>query len=287
MGLIYMLTFPSGKSYVGQTVTSFKDRFSKHISSANCNKGGCHLLNHAINKYGYKSIKHEILVECNDELLNHYEVKFIECYRTLVPHGYNLQKGGVCERNTPAYRQTLSEIQKQKYKDDEKVREHIKQNGHNTKIHKELPDYMTVEKDYEKDEIIGYRIYRHPMCPRMKKFCSLKLSLDELYTQAFEYLKYLNTLKKPIEYVEKPVIGRKREGDQTLPKYVIEIKRHKVVVGYDVKVPNTLRKSFSSSSMSLAENRKHAIEYLNSLKLDKTVQRLDGNGSDGASTSQA
>lgn len=37
----------------------------------------------------------ETLLECNDSDLDYYECKFIDQYRTLAPHGYNLKTGGL------------------------------------------------------------------------------------------------------------------------------------------------------------------------------------------------
>lgn len=275
-----MLTFPSNKSYIGQTVTSLNERFYSHVKASKENKGGCHGVNHALRKYGADSVKKEILLEINNEMLDHYEVKFIEQYRTLVPFGYNIQKGGSNYIGSSQGRKTLSEIHKEKYKNDEKIREQIKQNGHKTKKNQSLPDYMTEEIDYKKDKLIGYRVYRHPMCPRMKKFCSLKVSLEENYKQALEYLNHLNSLTEPIDYVDKPVIGRKREGDATLPKYVIEVKRNGKVVGYQVNTHNKEhpRGHFSSSDLTLEENKKQAIQFLNNILKKDEVQRLNDNG---------
>lgn len=284
MGIIYMLTFPSKKSYIGQTVTPFNERFYSHVQASKQNKGGCHCVNAAIRKYGVDNIKKEILLEVNNELLNHYEELFIASYRTLVPHGYNIQKGGASFRNTDNYRRTLSEIHKEKYQNDENIRAQIKANGHKTKKNQSLPDYMTEERDYKKDKVIGYRVYRHPMCRRSRKFCSLKVTLEENYKQAFEYLTYLNSLTTPIEYVEKPVIGRKREGDKTLPKYVVEVKKKGQVIGYMVNThkKDVPRASFISQMYTLEENKQKAIEFLHSIinKSDEEeVQRLNGNGS--------
>ena len=289
MGVIYILTSPSGKAYIGQTINNVETRWSKHFSTALNGTSGCRAIAEAIRKYGKANFKKEVLLICNDTLLNHYEAKFISCFNTLSPHGYNLQEGGSSSNYSEESRKKMSETQKLLYQSSEKMREQIKQNGHKTKIHKELPDYMTVETNYKTNTVIGYRVYRHPMCRKSKKFCSIKDPLATSYKRALDYLNYLNSLTTPIEYVEKPVVGRKREGDQTLPKYVIEVKKNKVVIGYEVNVhiKGIRCKRFSSSSVSLAENKKLAIEYLNSLKLDEKVQRLDGNGSDGASTSQA
>lgn len=265
MGIIYMLTFPSKKSYIGQTVTSLNERFYAHVKASKENKGGCHGVNHALRKYGADSVKKEILLEINNEMLDHYEVLFIEQYRTLVPNGYNIREGGSSYGGTNHGRKTLSEIHKEKYKHDEQMRERIKANGHKTKKNQSLPDYMTEERDYKKDKLIGYRVYRHPMCRRSKKFCSSKVSLEENYKQALEYLNYLNSLTEPIEYVEAPVIGRKREGDASLPKYVVEVKnKAKIVIGYCVQIRKQNTRIYQQfTGDNLTEQKRLAIEFLN------------------------
>lgn len=100
-----------------------------------------------------------------------------------------------------------------------------------------------------------------------QKFCSTKVSLEENYRKAFECLTYLNSLTKPIEYLTPPVIGRKREGDKTLPKYILEVKdKSKIVIGYCVNVrtkDSKLYKSFVGQGLTLEENKKLAIEFLN------------------------
>ena len=48
----------------------------------------------AIAKYGWNNVHKEVLVEAPNELLNEYEVKFIDLLGTLKPNGYNLTPGG-------------------------------------------------------------------------------------------------------------------------------------------------------------------------------------------------
>jgi len=88
--LIYKLTSPSGKAYVGQT-TWPTQRWSRH---RNDRVSGCRALSAAISKYGWKAFKKEILLECKEEELNAHEVRLIRKHNTLAPAGYNLTKGG-------------------------------------------------------------------------------------------------------------------------------------------------------------------------------------------------
>jgi group I intron endonuclease len=90
MGVIYCLESPNGKYYIGQTKRLIKKRIREHSIA----KGGCLALNNAIHKYGFNLFKIEILLEVNDELLDFYEVKFIDSYDSMYPNGYNIRSGG-------------------------------------------------------------------------------------------------------------------------------------------------------------------------------------------------
>lgn len=93
--LIYLLRFPNGKCYVGQTITTFEKRLIKHKSSSKNNeKGGCVALNAAIRANGWNNIHKEILIYCDADQLDIYEKKFIKFYSSISPNGYNLMEGG-------------------------------------------------------------------------------------------------------------------------------------------------------------------------------------------------
>lgn len=84
-----MLTSPSGKAYIGQTIKTLKQRLGGH-----CSTSSCPALSAAIKKYGIENFRAEILLEVNTEQLDYYEVKFINMYGTRAPRGYNLAPGG-------------------------------------------------------------------------------------------------------------------------------------------------------------------------------------------------
>src|SRR5579883_3267074 len=94
MGIIYRLYCrESKKSYIGQTTQPFNSRMNEHKSSAKNDKG-CPLLGKAIRKYGFDNFDKEILIECENNMLDYYEIKSIELYCSLHPNGYNLDEGG-------------------------------------------------------------------------------------------------------------------------------------------------------------------------------------------------
>ena len=151
MGVIYKLTFPSGKSYIGQTIRPFNERWRQHKNSALVQPdGGCRLLNRAINHYGPNNITYEILFETEDEFLNNLEMEMIWLYNTLSPNGYNLKTGG---NFNPEYsdesRLKMSESQKLLYVNDEEIKKRIQINGVNIKNKKQLPMYVTERKNME------------------------------------------------------------------------------------------------------------------------------------------
>ena len=108
--VIYKHTSPSGKSYIGLT----KD----YLSRNRCHKSGftgCTAFNSAINKYGWDSFSHEIILDkLNYIAANFFEKLFINVENTIAPNGYNLKGGG---SHTPCSEETkrkISEAQKGK-----------------------------------------------------------------------------------------------------------------------------------------------------------------------------
>lgn len=89
--LIYKLTSPSGKIYIGQT-NNFMRRMAIHkTSSRKCPALGC-----AIAKYGFDAFTKEILHEgLSIDEANYLEEKLIYEFNCLSPNGYNLQSGGL------------------------------------------------------------------------------------------------------------------------------------------------------------------------------------------------
>jgi len=91
-GVVYLLTAPSGKRYVGQTWDLPK-------RMANYRRGdgrGQPALHHAITKYGWENFRVTVLA-CGiqtQSALDAAEDAFIMILGTLAPTGYNLRRGG-------------------------------------------------------------------------------------------------------------------------------------------------------------------------------------------------
>lgn len=102
---IYSITSPSGKMYIGQTI-NLKRRIYHHRSR----KSNCIYLKNAINKYGWKNMKFEILLYCNEKYLDEWETQFIKHFDTKVPNGYNLCDGGHGIRGYKHFNETKQKI---------------------------------------------------------------------------------------------------------------------------------------------------------------------------------
>lgn len=107
-GIIYKITnLINGKQYVGQTIQEPKLRFRAH-----CAKSRKSAINSAIQKYGRKNFKFEILCSAKSiEDLNVLEVGFISTFNTMSPNGSNLDIGG---RNCAKSKESIEKGAKKK-----------------------------------------------------------------------------------------------------------------------------------------------------------------------------
>lgn len=92
MGLIYMYTSPSGKSYIGQTKKSIKERRENDYGKG---YDTCPVFYKAIQKYGgLTNFTCRVLEYADNDRLNEREKYYIKKYNTLIPFGYNISSGG-------------------------------------------------------------------------------------------------------------------------------------------------------------------------------------------------
>ena len=228
MGEIYKITnILNNNEYIGQTlkvstngrIMGYKKRFNRHIQNALRNyQGGCPKLENAIRKYGDKSFKIELLIECKEEELNYYEDFFINKFNTLHPNGYNLMSGGGNGRRHNKYTRdkmsktrtgkTHSNITKERIGNSHKnkiVKEKSKNLMSKTKKEKNkknypeeikevlkfleldiLPMYIYYSYDNRPSRKNYYFIVRYPENP-YKKFASKSISLIKNLEKAIEY----------------------------------------------------------------------------------------------------
>ncbi|ABT15388.1 hypothetical protein FR483_N103R [Paramecium bursaria Chlorella virus FR483] len=103
MGFIYRLTFPSKKSYIGQTIRDIHKRLEEHQYASS----SCVAVSNAIKKYGWEKVEKE-WYEVPDEDLNFYEEMLVALLGTLSPGGYNLKEGGGNGKSSEETKKKLS-----------------------------------------------------------------------------------------------------------------------------------------------------------------------------------
>jgi hypothetical protein len=106
-GEIYKISnLATNKVYIGQTRTHYLNngkyrpfgyikRFNSHISeSKRTSVSSCRYLNNAIRRYTASNFKCELIMSCELDELDYYEIKYIYELKTKYPNGYNLTDGG-------------------------------------------------------------------------------------------------------------------------------------------------------------------------------------------------
>ena len=93
-GFIYKITNKvNGKSYIGQTIQSVKERFYQHCATK-CSQAILNMVIHkAINKYGKSNFTIEVIEEVESTNLNDRERYWIRYYDSY-NNGYNSTEGG-------------------------------------------------------------------------------------------------------------------------------------------------------------------------------------------------
>lgn len=114
IGALYVIRFPSGKSYIGITSQSVRRRRIVHLHHAR--KGRNSPLHRAIRKYGDNSFTICPMVFSNDwKYLCDLERRAIVSFGTRTPNGYNVTAGGegvLGVKKTAQQRQQMSEARK-------------------------------------------------------------------------------------------------------------------------------------------------------------------------------
>ena len=110
-----MLTSPSGKSYIGQTIRTIEDRFEEHRTGKS---NGCRAIYNATQYHGWENFEKD-WYEVPDEDLNNHEGLMIEVLGTLAPGGYNLKEGGTNGKMSKETKQKMSEASFGKPKSNE------------------------------------------------------------------------------------------------------------------------------------------------------------------------
>jgi group I intron endonuclease len=138
MGFIYMLTSPSGKSYIGQTIRPIGKRLSEHPLPSS----ECIAIRGAIQKYGWENFEKD-WYEVPDDELNKHEELMVEVLGTLVPSGYNLREGG------DATGKPLTDEHKKKISESMTgEKNHFYEKTHTEESKKKISESLSGEKAY-------------------------------------------------------------------------------------------------------------------------------------------
>ena len=210
MGCIYKLTSPSGKIYIGQTTRSFEQRFREHC----CKSKGNSIIFNALEKYGAEKFTKEILLVCDNDLLDENEMFFIKKFECLEPKGYNIRTGGSTGKHSdeskdrmrqskigsknPNYGVPRSDKFKTIMKQKKSGKNHhffgkqlsIQHKESLSKSHKKdstLPMYLvSIKPRPEVNSQGGYAVVNHPIL-KNKYFTSRKFTDEEKYKLALNY----------------------------------------------------------------------------------------------------
>ena len=218
MGVIYLVTSPSGKQYVGQHKTNdFETRKKSHYQNyiqflkrkivlalkrqfnpgeqyPKNPKGFCTAFYNACQKYGFHRFTWALLhSDISGDKLNDLENKEMYEHKTIVPNGYNLKYNGVFD-GVAYSQQTIDQMTSSQTK---VWKTHLHKYRRNTEELDGLPMYVTY---YIRNGNPCYRIANHPKC-KSKSFGSSKFTPDELKQQVLNHLAHIDALDiEPIVY---------------------------------------------------------------------------------------
>ena len=109
-GVVYLLTSPSGKQYVGQT-WDYETRMAGYRLGGS---KGQRALYAAIVKHGWNNFTAVKIVQGiqTQEWLDKIETAYIKAFNTIAPHGYNLRAGGSHGKHHAMTRKKMSDAQR-------------------------------------------------------------------------------------------------------------------------------------------------------------------------------
>ena len=87
-GIIYCISFPNGKKYIGQTKRNFEQRMKEHLRD----DSGCTKLKNALNKYPEDQV-HAMILRKNVPVcdLDYWENFFVDVFDS-IENGYNIKR---------------------------------------------------------------------------------------------------------------------------------------------------------------------------------------------------
>jgi hypothetical protein len=243
MGFIYKLNFPNGKAYIGKTTRNVKDRIREHKQASN----KCPALKKAIDKY--IDFETEVLIEINDELLDHYEEKFILVYDTIVPNGYNLTYGGEGGKHCDETKEKLR-ILKSGFKHSEETINKMKISHSNRIVH---DDWKQKISNGLKGHSVSNETKKKMSESRIKNPIEISNETRNKMRISLSSIKVRQQMSQ----------NHRKDKNSDIPMYIHRIQKERYS-GYAVRIPNEKEKSFVSMKLSDEDKLQLAIDYIKS-----------------------
>lgn len=250
MNVVYKITFPNQKAYIGKTKKGIEHRVKQHVSNAINNRGKSPLVENAIRKYGSQNITYEVLgIKDSEDELSSLEIELIAKHNTLSPNGYNLTSGG--DGNST------------KHTDEFKLQKSLSMRKNCKNMHLEM--YVKYQKTKKGSE--GFIVIKPGF--KSAQFCTPDKTLDEKLELANEYARSLSRG----EIIE---VNRYKHKDlgYNIPKGISYLG---ACDGFRVTLPGKSNKYFKSSKLTREEKYNLALQYYNECL---GVQRPNESGDD-------
>lgn len=283
MGEIYMATNKiSGKSYIGQAkcyvnceggfkIWGTKNRWKSHVYEAKSNHDHCIVLNSAIRKYGEDNFKVRMLIKCDINKLNYFEIEYIKIFDTILPNGYNVLKGG--GQRTQTSDETREKLRNANLGKKMSILTKLYiAIDRIEKFHdKTLPRYIKKLESKNNKFMIKYPIINNEiMTYTIEKFDTILLAEDRIK----ELEELHNTTIKINQIKLERIVNSKIKSDKIeLPKYITPIYENIYKIGYRVSnfiyCNNTIAESkdFTNANTN-TRNLNNAQIYLKSLEIN-------------------
>jgi group I intron endonuclease len=170
-GVVYLISFPNGKYYVGITTTSFEERKRSHISHRNTSNLAVH---QALKTFFGQETWKVIAKGDSWEELTKLEVKLIEKYQSYIfKNGYNLTLGGggtVGYEHDDESKQKNSERKTQYFSNEEN---RIKQSEATKRAHLNNPKQAMQHSEFQRNRFTD-KSEREKVAEGMKNYLSDK-----------------------------------------------------------------------------------------------------------------
>lgn len=266
MGIIYKVTSPAGRLYVGKT-WNFRKRLITHRFSVKKKNTSHVILINSFKKYGFDEHIFEIIEECDDDVMSEREmfwIKELNTYNADNPLGMNMTLGGEGQRGK------LDERRK------EIAINNLFKNGtpfkgkHHTEANKKAQSERV--KKYNKENNVRIPEWGVEKRRQQKIIPVLCYDLDGVFLQEFESFTAAGLwIEKPAGFIRDAV----KRGSCSLGKYFFVEKTENYPLKIETKgltFANSKRKVlYLDQELNVIKEYPSALEASEDLKIPKTT----------------